>query len=143
MKMLIDPKGRVGFDEWFDFRDAEEIFGLLKGAGFHIQLEEVDYQFKEVPILRKKDRYDSIPMTPKNIFTILNNADKDDREVLRLLGIDRESTFVITTLIRRLQGEMVKWEKLDHKEAWESEEKKIMSFANFFAKKKDTSNLVI
>lgn len=131
MKLVIDRNGNVGFDEWFSENDADRILTALKTAGFQIESEKVDYEFKHIPALRKKERYDSIPLNAENVYLILSNVDKDNEEILKVLNIERESTFVITTLVRRLQGEYVQWQKIDHKQEWADEKERLKAFARY------------
>jgi len=139
-KLLIDTEnGLAGFEEWFEESDAEKIKELLNANGFDITIEEVDYEFKDYPILKKKDRFSSIPKTAKNVFTILSNLDKSDEEILKLLGIKRESGFIVTTMSRTLQGEYIKWQKIDHEKDWKNDEERLKSFANYFESTKKIS----
>lgn len=140
MNLIIDKNGNAGFDEWFNERDAERIAKALEDAGFDVMTLRVDYEFKDVPALKKKERYDPIPMTAKNIFLLLANADKDNDEILELIGIERESNFVVTTLIRRLQGEYQKWQKLDHPVDWANEEERLKAFAGYLESRSKISD---
>ena len=136
MKIIIDRNGNVGFDEWFDEDDINKLIKALKSQGFEVKsVERSDDEFKSIPTLFKKKRYDKIPLTSKNIFLILSNVDKHNDDILEILGIERESDFVITTLLRRLQGEFVKWEKIDHKEKWANDEERMKAFARYFESK--------
>jgi len=136
MKLLTDIKGNAGFDEWFDSKKAKQITKALNDIGFDIEIEEADYEFKDYPILRKKGTYATIPNSPKNIAIMLLNADLEDDVILKKLGVERESSYIITPRIRMLQGEYVKWQKIDHNKEWKNEEERIMAFAGYFEKKK-------
>lgn len=59
MKILIDVNGNAGFDEWFEKPDVKSIIEGLASQGINVTSEEVDYEFKSIPILKKKDRYDA------------------------------------------------------------------------------------
>ncbi|MCK4590078.1 MAG: hypothetical protein KAT77_06550 [Nanoarchaeota archaeon] len=133
MKIIIDRNGNVGFDEWFDEEDVDKLVNALKSKGFEVNgVERSEDEFKAIPALFKKKRYDKIPLSANNIFLILSNADKHNDDILEILGIERESGFVITTLLRKLQGEYVKWEKIDHKEKWKNDEERMKAFARYF-----------
>lgn len=133
MKLLIDCNGNVGFDEWFWEEDAEKIVQALKVIRTDIEIERVDYEFKDEPILAKKKIYDPIPMTARNIAIILSNSEKTNSEILKLLGIERESDFVITTRFRWLEGEFQKWEKMDNTKQWQSRQESVKAFADYFS----------
>lgn len=79
-------------------------------------------------------------MTARNIFVMLSNADKENDDILKILGIERESGFVITTLIRKLQGEYVKWEKIDHSNKWKDDKERMMAFARYFESRVDKTD---
>lgn len=132
MKILIDTNGNVGFESWFDRSDLNSLKKGLEEQGFRVEVEEVDYEFKPVPVLKKKDRFEAIPMTARNIYIMLTNADKENDDILKDMGIERESGFVITTLIRKLQGEYLKWEKIDNTKKWKDDKQRIMAFARYF-----------
>jgi len=132
MKLIIDVNGNVGFDDWFDETDSEKIIEGLKSQGINVTVEKVDYEFKDYPILKKKERFESIPMTAQNIFTIMSNPDVDNDVVLEMMGIERESGFVITTLFKKLQGEYIKWQRIDHPIEWANDEERLRAFAGFF-----------
>jgi len=140
INLLIDINGNAGFDDWFDEDDAEKIQEALASIGKIVTIEEVDYEFKEYPILKKKERFSAIPLTSRNIFLILSNLDSDNDKILKILGIERESGFVITTLGRKLQGEYIKWQKIDHEKEWANEAERLRGFANFFESTKKISD---
>jgi len=132
MKLITDKTGTIaGFDEWFDSKDVPKIIKAIEEIGYEIQTEQADYEFKYLPILRKKDRYEPVPRTAKNIVIMLTNADKPDDIILKMLGIERESTFVITPMIRKLQGEYVKWQKIDHNKEYQNDIERIKAFARY------------
>jgi hypothetical protein len=134
MKLLIDKKGNAGFDEWFFGSDAKDIVKALRAVRTDITIEEVDYEFKEEPILRKKDRFAAIPKTQRTVLIMLSNVDKENDEILRLLGVDRESDFVITTMMRNLEKDFQRWEKIDKTKQWKSRQESIEAFARTFPK---------
>jgi len=143
MKIQIDVDGNVGFNDWFDEEDAEKIADVLNALslGFNIEIEKVDYEFSAYPILKKRSRGEKIPKTARNIFLILSNLDKKNDEVLKILGIEREKgSFVISTMGRNLQGEYIKWQKIDHKKKWKDDEERMRAFAGYFESKAKMSN---
>jgi hypothetical protein len=134
MKLLIDPKGRVGFDEWFKAEDVPIIMKAFEGK-IKIEQEETEYPFHNEPCLFKPMQYAEIPMTPKNISIMLLNPDLNDDVIMKMMGIERDSSYVITTRIRKLQGEYVKWQKIDKTKNWKNEEERILAFAGYYQKK--------
>ena len=134
MKLLIDKNGNAGFDEWFWASDATKIVEALTAVRTDIEIEKVDWEFKDIPILAKKLRYEPIPLTPRNIVIILGNVDKDNDVILKLLGIKRDSDFVITTIIRRLEQEYQCWEKIDLTKQWKDRQESIKAFAEYYSK---------
>ena len=139
--VVNEEEGVAGFDDWFDADDVEKIAKALNLIGFNVEIEKVDYEFKDEPILAKKNMGYSIPKTPENIFKIMTNRDKKPREVLEILGYgDRESDFVIVTMTDKLTREYEKWKKLDHPQEWADETEKIKAFAGYMESKQKISD---
>jgi len=141
MKLIIDVNGNVGFDGWFDEGDVDDIVDALNSIGKGVEIDRVDYEFSDYPILQRRERGEPIPKTARNIFLILSNLDKKNDEVMEILGIEREKgSFVISTMGRTLQGEYLKWQKIDHKKQWKNDIERMKAFAGYFESKKKMSN---
>ncbi len=141
-KLLIDETNSVaGFDDWFDVDDVEKIAKALSLIGFEIDIEKVDYEFSDYPNLAKRERGIPIPKTARNIYLILSNLDKSNDEILKILGIEREKgSFVISTMGRTLQGQYLKWQKIDHPKEWANDDEKLKAFAGYFESVKKISD---
>lgn len=133
--IVIDKYGRMALDFWLDSADLENFKEALTKMGYFVLVENADYEFPENPLLKKRNRFESIPLTPKNVSIILLNQDKNNDEILDLLGISRESNFVITTLSHKLNRDYQIWLKIDDKKKWNANAESIKAFAETFRNK--------